>query len=96
MILYLFYIEFDPAKSKANKEKHGIDFEECQQLWEDENRIEIDAVSRGEQRFAIIGQIREKIWIAYITYRHENIRIISVRRARKAEARLYENAQTQG
>ena len=88
--------EFDPAKSKANKEKHGIDFKECQQLWEDEKRVEIAAVSRGESRFAVIGIIKEKTWIAFITYCHENIRIISVRRARKAEARLYEDAQTQG
>ena len=30
-----------------------------------------------------------------ITYRHENIRIISVRRARKKEINLYESAQTE-
>ncbi len=28
--------EFDTSKSKANLEKHGIDFLEAQQLWEDE------------------------------------------------------------
>ncbi len=87
--------EFDPAKSNANREKHGIDFEECQQLWKDEDRVEIAAVTKGEPRFAVIGQLKEKIWIAFITYRHENIRIFSVRRAREAEARLYEDAQTQ-
>ncbi len=27
--------EFDTSKSKANLEKHGIDFVEAQQLWED-------------------------------------------------------------
>ncbi len=88
--------EFDPAKSNANKEKHGIDFEECQQLWEDGNRVEIAADAKGEPRFAVIGQIKEKIWIAFITYRHENIRIISVRRTRKGEAHLYEDTQAQG
>ena len=87
--------EFDRAKSKANKEKHGIDFDEAQELWEDNKRIEIFADSRGEPRFAVIGLINDKIWIAFITYRHENIRIISVRHARKKEVDLYESAQTQ-
>ncbi len=86
------FFEFDPVKSKVNKEKHGINFEECQQLWEDKKRVEIAAYSRGEQRFAVIGLLKKKVWIAFITYRHENIRIISARRARKAEARLYEGA----
>ena len=27
--------EFDPAKSAANKDKHGIDFVEAQALWLD-------------------------------------------------------------
>jgi hypothetical protein len=33
--------EFDPRKSAANEQKHGIDFVEAQKLWEDEDRIEI-------------------------------------------------------
>lgn len=31
--------EFDPAKSTANKAKHGIDFVEAQALWDDVNRL---------------------------------------------------------
>ncbi|MSO62009.1 MAG: hypothetical protein EXQ50_07965 [Acidobacteria bacterium] len=27
--------EFDPAKSAANKAKHGIDFVEAQEFWND-------------------------------------------------------------
>ena len=87
--------EFDRAKSKANKEKHGIDFEEAQELWEDKKRIEISTDTRGEPRLAFIGLINHKIWIAFITYRYENIRIISVRRESKEEASLYESAQTE-
>ena len=29
--------EYDPAKSAANKAKHGLDFEEAKALWKDEN-----------------------------------------------------------
>jgi hypothetical protein len=28
--------EYDPNKSEANKAKHGIDFEEAQELWNDQ------------------------------------------------------------
>jgi uncharacterized DUF497 family protein len=35
--------EWDPDKSARNEAKHGIDFLSAQELWEDENRIEIHA-----------------------------------------------------
>ncbi len=83
--------EFDENKSKANKIKHGIDFVEVQVLWSDSNYIEIPARTSDEPRFIIIGKIGLKIWSAVVTYRGENIRIISVRRARKSERKLYES-----
>lgn len=82
--------EFDDNKSKANKEKHGIDFVEAQALWNDVNRIEIPARTEDEPRFLVIGKIEEKHWSAVITYRGENVRIISVRRARLEEVEIYE------
>jgi uncharacterized DUF497 family protein len=83
--------EFDPAKSTANKSKHGIDFIEAQALWEDANRIEAPARSTTEPREVVIGRIHERIWAAFVTYRHEEtIRIISVRRAREKERARYE------
>ena len=30
--------EYDPDKSAANREKHGIDFDEAQALWNDPYR----------------------------------------------------------
>jgi uncharacterized DUF497 family protein len=82
--------EYDPNKSKANKLKHGIDFEEAQTLWEDPDLLEIPARTVGEPRFLLIGQIDNKHWSAVITYRDEAIRIISVRRSRREEIDLYE------
>jgi uncharacterized protein len=83
--------EFDPAKSRANKLKHGIDFEEAQLLWLDTSLVEIPVVTSGEARWLVIGKIDEKHWSAVITRRNENIRIISVRRAREREIIFYEN-----
>ena len=81
---------FDPAKSTANKTKHGIDFVEAQALWADPDYIERPARSASEPRFMIVGRIQQTTWAAFVTYRHENtIRIISVRRARRDEEALY-------
>jgi uncharacterized DUF497 family protein len=83
--------EFDEKKSHANKTKHGIDFNEAKQLWSDDYLIEIPARTIDEQRFLIIGKINHKHWSGVITHRKEKIRIISVRRARKKEIKIYES-----
>jgi hypothetical protein len=81
--------EFDPEKSTANKAKHEIDFVEAQEIWTDVDRLEVPARSLDEPRYQVIGRIREKTWSAFITYRNEKIRIISVRRARPEEEARY-------
>lgn len=83
--------EFDEAKSKANKAKHGINVMEAQVLWEDPDLLEIPARTEDEPRSIVIGRIGNKHWSAVITYRGERIRIISVRRSRKEERELYES-----
>jgi uncharacterized protein len=83
--------EYDPVKSETNKLKHGIDFEEAQQLWLDTGLLEIPVLTSDEPRWLAIGKIGEKHWSAIITRRDENIRLISVRRSRKTEISVYEN-----
>ncbi|MGC8605123.1 MAG: BrnT family toxin [Desulfomonilaceae bacterium] len=84
--------EFDPVKSRHNKEKHGINFLEAQSPWNDPDLIEIPAKTRDEPGFLVIGRIQGKHWSGIITYRSEKIRIISVRRSRKEEVDIYESA----
>jgi len=83
--------EFDKNKSDSNKKKHGINFNEAQNLWKDTNLIEIPAKTVDEPRFMVIGKIDEKFWSGIITYRGKSIRIISVRRSRKEEIKIYES-----
>ena len=83
--------EFDPLKSEANKKKHGIDFVEAQVLWDDPDRLEIPAKTQDEARSVVLGQIQENHWSAFITYRQERVRIISVRRSRRKEIVWYES-----
>lgn len=82
---------FDPQRSERNLAKHGIDFIAAQQLWNDSNVLEIPARTEDELRSIVIGQINAKHWSAVITYRGDDIRIISVRRSRVEEVVLYES-----
>jgi len=92
---YILYtvipFEFDERKSKANRSKHGIDFVDAQLLWLDSNLLEVPAKTEDEPRFLVVALIDKKHWSAVITYRNENIRIISVRRSRDEEVKLYES-----
>ena len=83
--------EYDQPKSLANKAKHGIDFEQAQDLWGDPDLLEIPARTRGESRFLVIGLIEGKHWSGIVTYRKNIIRIISVRRSRAEEVEIYES-----
>jgi hypothetical protein len=82
--------EFDPEKSVANREKHGIDFQQAQAIWDDADYIAIPLMTTDEVRFMVIGMFEGKVWSVIITYRGESIRIISVRRSRKEEIAFYE------
>jgi uncharacterized DUF497 family protein len=82
--------EFDPQKSERNKRKHEIDFIEVQLLWEDSDFIEIPARTEDEPRFLVIGEIHGRHWSGIITRREDRIRIISVRRSRRKEIKIYE------
>ena len=82
--------EYDPIKSQHNKAKHGIDFEEAQALWDDAESLMIAVDRPGEPRHVVIGFIMGTHWTAVIPFRGKAIRLISCRRARKEEVRLYE------
>ncbi len=83
--------QYDPEKSLSNLEKHGINFEQAQVLWEDQNLIRILAHSDDEPRTIVIGRLKGQIWSAIVTDRDDEIRIISVRRSRAKEVVIYES-----
>ena len=83
--------DFDPQKSRANRERHGIDFIAAQKMWDDVDLLEIPARTEDEPRWVVIGRIGAKCWSAVVTYRGDVVRIISVRRSRKEEVEPYES-----
>ncbi|MFH1772085.1 MAG: BrnT family toxin [Candidatus Omnitrophota bacterium] len=80
--------EYDANKSAANKQKHGVDFEETKVLWVQDNVI-LSALTRGEQRYMIIGKIEASLYSCIFTLRKNKIRVISCRRSREQERRIY-------
>ena len=81
--------EYDWRKSESNLEKHGIDFEEAQELWAG-NTVTFKANVRGENRFKVIGKISNEYWTAVFTERSDRVRIISARRATQKEKSVYD------
>lgn len=53
--------EYDINKSIKNKAKHGIDFEEAQELFKDENLLVIPLKFEDEKRYAYVGKLNNKI-----------------------------------
>lgn len=95
------HFEFDPAKDRLNKERHGVDLAWAQQLW-DETHVIIPAKNvAGESRYLILAEVDAKCYAAVFTRRGGTIRIISCHRAdRRLEkkyethAKVQEDAQT--
>ena len=85
--------EFDPEKSEANRRKHGIDFHKARRLWKDPRRVEIPARWVDEPRVLIIASLGEEVWSAIYTIRNKRIRIISVRKARDNEKKIYHSSR---
>lgn len=83
--------QYDQRKSASNLRKHGINFDQAQLLWDDPDLVELAARSDDEPRSIVIARLNGQYWSAVFTYRDDEIRLISVRRSRRAEVELYES-----
>ncbi len=86
--------EWDPRKSRSNKTKHGVSFEEARTAFLDEHaRVIPDAEhSEEEERFILLGMsIELRVLVVCHCYRESDqlVRIISARRADASERRQY-------
>jgi len=85
-------VSFDPKKNAANLKKHGVSLAEGDGVLNDPLAITIeDHMAEGEQRFVSIGtnSFGSLMIVAY-TYRGDDVRLISVRKAEPKERRAYE------
>lgn len=85
--------DWDPVKDRANRERHGVSFDEASGLFRSGNdylEIYDEEHSGEEDRFIGIGPIPSGVIVVIYTERSDDvIRIISARRATKKEVRLF-------
>jgi hypothetical protein len=87
---------WDPAKAAENRRKHGVSFAEAQTAFADEQGLVIDDPdhSDDEDRFVLLGfSGAARLLVVIHCYRaHGNtIRLISARKASRAEQRTYKH-----
>ncbi|GMU74898.1 MAG: hypothetical protein AMXMBFR45_03890 [Gammaproteobacteria bacterium] len=81
---------WDEAKRRENLRKHKIDFADVEMIFRGLTfTVEDDREAYGEQRFLTLGLLEDQVVSVTHTDRGEEIRIISIRKATKHEARFY-------
>jgi len=87
-------VEWDPDKNRENVRKHGVSFEEAQELLlsgRDYYEVFDRTHSQDEDRFIAVGTTHRGILTVVWTERKEQaVRIISARAATRSEWSLYQ------
>ena len=87
--------EWDPSKAEANRQKHGITFAEAQTIFPSAEVFDDPSHGGEEARNLVIGfSDKGRLLSVVITYRGENIRIISARKASRQEGQAYAEAKS--
>jgi len=82
--------EWDENKRQSNIQKHGIDFQDAERLFEGITiTFQDDRFDNGEQRYITMGLIDEIVVVIAHTEFDNVIRIISMRKATKNEQKLF-------
>lgn len=85
--------QFDPAKAAGNLRKHGVSFADTEAVFMDPLALHrIDPDAEGEERYVALGAgSAGHVLVVVYTLRGEEIRLISARRASRAEIHAYES-----
>ena len=84
-------IEYDPAKDRLNRTKHGLSLAEGAGLFDDPMHLILPSIRPidGEDRFKVIGTGDGKLCTGVFVRRGHAVRFISVRRSNDGETRHY-------
>jgi len=88
--------EWDPVKAELNLREHRVSFDEATTIFRDTLSITISDPDHSgyEDRFIDIGMShRMRLLVVSYTERKDKIRIISARRATRAERKTYEETK---
>jgi uncharacterized DUF497 family protein len=86
--------EWDPRKAQINRRKHEVSFDEAAECFADSLAMILTDHGRPD-RLILIGQSRASrmIFTVYAEREADIIRIISARKATRAERRKYEEGE---
>jgi len=84
-------VEWDPDKATRNVRKHRVDFADAATVLEDEGAVTISDGDPDEERFVTVGSdAMGRVLVVVYTWRDDEIRLISARKAEPRERRQYE------
>jgi uncharacterized DUF497 family protein len=89
--------EWDDRKAVENLSKHGVSFGEATEVFYDPNALEDYDFEHSDDdvRFSIIGlSSRRLLYVIYAERVIDVVRIVSARRADRAEQQIYERRRT--
>jgi hypothetical protein len=82
--------EWDSARERANRKKHGVDFRTAAKAFLDPYAVEFDDIGgTDERRFNLIGMVEGRMLFVAYAMRGETVRILSARGAAPHEKRKY-------
>ncbi len=83
--------EWDEVKAKWNLRDHGVDFADAATIFEDDLALTTSDDTPNEERFVTLGvdALGRHLVVVY-TWRDDQVRIISARKASKSERRRYQ------
>lgn len=89
----MLYFEWNAHKASANLAKHGVSFETARNVFDDPFAVDIEdrSANYGEVRRRIVGLGSRLVLTVIYTERSEVIRIISARKATRAERKEYDD-----
>ena len=88
-----YTFEWDPEKADANFQKHGVSFDEASTVFGDPLSLLMPDPdhSADEERYIVLGMsAHQKLLVVAFAERPPNTRLISARRATRAERKRYE------
>ena len=85
-------VEWDADKATENLRKHGVDFADAATVLEDEAALTVPDDDPEEERWVTQGMdALGRILVVVFTWRDDQVRLISARKATRSEWRQYES-----
>ena len=83
--------EWDEAKNRKNAAKHGLGFEDAEQVLSGRCvTFEDDRFDYGEERLITLGLLAGRLVVIAHSSRDEGTRIISMRKGNRREQKIYQ------